>query len=150
MRYQVETVINLPREEVVKIFDNPDNLSKWQPTLVSMKHISGKEGEPGAKSRMVYKRGNGTMEMTETIVTRNLPEEFTANYETDGVLNINRNYFHAVSDTQTRWVTDTEFQFSSFMMKVMGFVLPFVFKNQTREFMDNFKNLAENGTITSA
>lgn len=143
MRYQEDIIINLPREKVVEIFDNPDNLSKWQPTLIKFEHIEGEAGQPGAKSRLVYKQGNGEMEMIETITTRNLPEEFTSNYEVSGVLNINRNYFHAISDTQTRWVTDTEFQFSNIMMKLMGVFMPFMFKRQTRTFMQDFKTFAE-------
>lgn len=145
MRYQVEILIDLPRDEVIALFDDPDNLAKWQPNLLHMEHMSGEPGESGAKTRMVYKRGNGEMEMIETIVTRNLPDEFTANYETNGVLNINRNYFHTVSEKQTRWVTDTEFKFDNFMLNLMGMFTPFMFKNETRSTMQRFKEFAETG-----
>ena len=150
MHYQEEIIINRPRAEVVALFDDPDNLSKWQPTLLRMEHLSGEPGTPGSQSRIVYKQGNGEMTMTETVISHNLPEEFAAKFETDGVVNINRNTFHAVGDNQTRWVTDNEFQFSSLMMKAMGFFAPFLFKGQSRKFMQNFKALAEDGTVATA
>lgn len=149
MRYTVEILINLPREKVIELFDNSDNMPKWQPTLLSFEHMEGEAGQPGAKSRLLYRQGNGQMEMIETIIKRDLPDEFSGTYETDGVLNINLNYFHEVSANQTRWVTDTEFQFSNFMMKMMGFFAPFLFKQQTRKFMENFKAFAEDGIVAT-
>jgi hypothetical protein len=41
MNYKVEIIIDLPRNKMIEIFDNPDNLSKWQPTFLRIKHIEG-------------------------------------------------------------------------------------------------------------
>lgn len=49
MKYESELVIDLPRERVIELFDNPDNLPKWQEGLQSFEHISGEVGQPGAK-----------------------------------------------------------------------------------------------------
>ena len=68
MKYEVETTIDLPRERVIELFDNPDNLPKWQPTLQSFELISGESGQPGAKSRLVYLEDGREIEMIETIV----------------------------------------------------------------------------------
>ncbi|MFQ5507583.1 MAG: SRPBCC family protein [Planctomycetota bacterium] len=51
--YTVEVDIDLPRERVIELFDNADNLYKWQPGLQSFEHLSGEPGQPGASSRMV-------------------------------------------------------------------------------------------------
>ncbi|MEO1289115.1 MAG: SRPBCC family protein [Chloroflexota bacterium] len=144
MRYQIEVIIDLPRDRVIELFDNPDNMPKWQPTLTNFEHLEGEAGQAGAKSRLTYKLGNRNMEMIETIIERNLPEKFSGTYETDSALNINHNTFHVISDNQTKWVTDTEFEFRSLSMKLMGLVAPFLFKNQTRKFMNDFKTFAEN------
>jgi len=29
MKYECELIIDLPRDRVIEMFDNPDNLSKW-------------------------------------------------------------------------------------------------------------------------
>jgi hypothetical protein len=33
MNYTCEVVIDLPRDRVIELFDNPQNLTKWQPGL---------------------------------------------------------------------------------------------------------------------
>ena len=35
MKYQNEIEINLPLNRVIELFDNPDNLKRWQPGLES-------------------------------------------------------------------------------------------------------------------
>ena len=44
MEYQTESMINLPRLRVIELFDNPDNLLKWQPGLKSFKLVEGEAG----------------------------------------------------------------------------------------------------------
>ena len=149
MRYKVEIVIDSPRDQLIEIFDNPENLGKWQPTLLGIEHVEGVERTKGAKSRLRYKQGKGEMEMIETVLVYNLPDEFSCTYEANGVLNINMNYFTSEGD-RTRWVTDTEFQFSSVPMKIMGALMPFMFKAQTRKMMQNFKTFAETGEAAEA
>jgi len=144
MRYTVEVTVDLPRDKMVEIFDNTDHLDKWQPTFLGFEHFEGEERTTGAKSRLRYKQGKGEMEMIETILVYNIPEEFSCTYEASGVVNINKNFFHADGD-KTRWVTDTEFQFTSLPMKIMGTLMPFMFKSQTRQMMNNFKVFAETG-----
>ncbi|HNO23164.1 MAG TPA: SRPBCC family protein [Leptospiraceae bacterium] len=77
MKYSVEIEINLPIARVIELFDNPDNLQKWQPGLLSFEHLSGTPGQPGAKSRLTFRMGRGKMIMTETVTVRNLPDEFS-------------------------------------------------------------------------
>lgn len=142
MKYKVEVVIHLPREKMIEMFDNPDNLSKWQPTFLGIEHVEGIKRTAGAKSSLRYKQGNGEMEMIETILVYNLPDEYSCTYEANGVLNINKNFFYAVGN-ETRWVTETEFLFTSLPMKLMGMFLPFMFRSQTKQMMQNFKKFVE-------
>lgn len=142
MQYECETVINLPRARVIELFDDPDNLSKWQPGLQSFEHISGELGQTGAQSRLVYDENGRTIEMIETISTRNLPDEFSATYEAKGVHNWVSNHFYEIEPDKTRWVMETEFKFSG-MMRVMALFMRGAFPKQTRKMMDNFKQFAE-------
>lgn len=142
MQYKLETTINLPRERVIELFDSFENLKEWQEGLVSYEPISGEPGQPGAKTRLLYDMGRRRMEMIETIITRNLPDEFSGTYDASGVHNIVRNYFYDEGDT-TRWVLDTEFQFRGFM-RVMAFFMPSGnFRKQTGKTMEAFKRFAE-------
>ena len=55
------------------------------------------------------------------------------------------NRFVVVSENETRWEMDNVFEFAGFMMKVMGTLMPFMFKKQTMTYAQNFKAWAEDG-----
>lgn len=92
MKYTSEIEINLPRERVIELFDNQDNMTKWQSGLISFEHVEGEVGQEGAKSNLKYKMGKREIEMVETITKRNLPDEFFGTYETKGVWNEVKNF----------------------------------------------------------
>lgn len=142
MKYTVETEINLPIARVVELFDDPENLKHWQPGLISFEPISGTPGQPGAKSKLKYKMGKREIEMIETITVRNLPQEFSGTYEAKGVFNIVKNYFRPVSDNKTKYINETEFQFSGFM-KLIGFLMPGAFRKESEKYLRQFKEFAE-------
>lgn len=144
MKYTTEILIALPREEFIKKLDNPDNMKHWMRGLVSYELISGTPGEEGAQMTMKFKMGKRDMEMVETIITRNMPEEFHATYDAKGVHNIQKNYFKK-ENGQTRWISESEFQFEAFGMKLMAFLMPGAFKKQSKQYANDFKNFAENG-----
>ena len=149
MKYSLNTTLNLPREQVVTLFDNPENMQHWQKGFISMNLISGEAGTEGAQSLLKYQMGKRTIEMTETIKVHNLPEEFTAIYEAQGVWNLQRNLFNSVGDQQTEWVSESEFKFSGFM-KLISWIMPGSFKKQSWVYMEDFKAFAENGTSVAA
>lgn len=142
MKYTVETEINLPITRVVELFDDPENLKHWQPGLISFEPISGTPGQTGAKSKLKYKMGKREIEMIETITVRNLPQEFSGTYEAKGVFNIVKNYFRPVSDNKTKYINETEFQFSGFM-KLIGFLMPGAFRKESEKYLRQFKEFAE-------
>lgn len=141
MKYTTEIEINLPRARVIELFDNPDNMSKWQQGFVSFEMISGEPGEEGAKAKMKYKMGKRDIEMIETITKRNLPDEFNVTYEAKGVFNIIENTFIDNGDT-TKWISINEFRFKGFM-KLFAIFMPGAFKKQTFKYMKDFKKFAE-------
>lgn len=142
MKYILDIDINKPIERVIDLFDNPDNMSKWMKGLVSFDHLSGTQGQPGAKSRLKFKMGNRDVEMIETIKVRNLPDEFSGTYEVKGVFNTIKNKFVRLSDNKTKYISEQEFEFQGFM-KVIAFLMPGVFKKQTKKYLEDFKNFVE-------
>ena len=143
MRYQIEIILNLPRDRVIELFDSFENLKEWQEGLISHEHLSGEPGQTGAKTKLLYDMGKRRVKMIETIITRKMPDEFSATYDASGVHNIVRNFFHDQGDT-TRWVLDSDFQFHGYMRIMSLFMPSSVFKKQTRQSMGSFKNFAEN------
>lgn len=143
MKYTQEIIINKPIKEVVALFDNSNNLYEWMEGLQKFEHLSGTPGEPGAKSKLLFKMGNREIEMIETITVRDLPTEFSGTYEANGVFNIQKNKFISISDNQTKHVTENEFQFKGVMMNLMGFLMPGAFKKQSYKYLKAFKTFAE-------
>lgn len=144
MKYSVEIEINLPIDRVIELFDNVDHMKKWMNGLESFTNISGKPGQVGTKSKLLFKNGKKTMEMIETITVRNLPHEFSGTYEINGVYNIVKNKFSSIGPNKTKYLSEQEFQFSSLFFKIMAWIFPGMFKKQTLKFLNDFKNFAEN------
>lgn len=143
MKYTVTLDINVPLNKLVSIFDSSENLHKWMDGLESIEHLDGEPGEAGAKSNMVFQMGKRRIEMVETITVNNLPNEFTATYDTPGIFNIVSNRFQAIDKTTTQYITEQEFQFQSLGMKLMGLIMPGAFKKQSLSHMKSFKAFAE-------
>ena len=55
-----------------------------------------------------------------------------------------KNYFKE-EEGKTRWISESEFQFSSLGMKLMAFLMPGAFKKQSMKYAVDFKNFAEKG-----
>lgn len=144
MKYTSEIIINKPVNEVVQLFDNPDNLYAWMEGLTEFEHLSGEPGQPGAKSKLTFEMGKRTVEMIETVTVRNLPEEFSGTYEADKVFNKITNRFFPAGDGKTKYVSENEFELQGFFMKAMAFLLPGLFKKQTKKHLEAFKKFAEN------
>jgi len=143
MKYTIETIIDLPRAEVIKKLDNMDNIKHWQRGLTSAEHLSGTPGEVGAKMKLSYQFGKRKMELIETILKYDFPEEFHATYDANGMHNIQKNYFTETPEGKTKWVSESEFVPTNFMMRMMTLLMPKMFKKQSQKYFDDFKNFAE-------
>jgi len=144
MKYQQEIIIKRSRNEVVNKFSDPDNMEHWQRGFVFMKPINGELGAEGSQNLLKYDMGKRVVEMTETILKNDLPQEFSATYEAKGVYNFQVNKFEETSENHTLWITFNEFKFNGFM-KFIGWFMPGAFKKQSYKFMQDFKAFVEDG-----
>ena len=144
MKFTCFVDINLPIHEVIERFDNEENLKEWQDGFIGIEHIEGVKGEVGAKSNMTYKIGKKDMVLTETILVKNFPHEFTGLYEAKEMVNTMKNTFQPLSENQTRYSSEIEYtQFNGIMVKLMATLMPFIFKKQVQKWMNQFKAFAE-------
>ena len=143
MRYTLQIDIDRPRDAVVALFDDPANLSQWQPGFIRMEPIDGEPGQPGARTRLVYRHGKGEMEMVETITERELPERFSGTYENDMAYNTMVNRFEALDTNRTRWTSEIEFTARTWPMRLMMWFMPGAFRKQSWKFMEQFRIFAE-------
>ncbi len=144
MRYQIELEIEAPRERVLDLFLDPENLTKWQPSLVRYEQLGdGDARRVGAQSKQLHRMGSREVEMIQTITVDDYPDTFAATYESDDVWNLIENRFTALDNNRTGWALTSDFRSTSFMMKVFMVFFPGMFKRQTRTFMDYFKAFVE-------
>lgn len=143
-KFECSVVINQPLGHVVALFENPDNLSEWQDGFKSYTHDSGEKGQPGAKSTFLYEGRGGEMEILETIIRNDLPEEFMAEYWHKHMTNTMRYWFEALGPNETRYAAEVHYtEARGFMIKLMMTLFPSMFRKQVQKWMDQFKAFAE-------
>lgn len=144
MKFECSVLIDRPIDEVIPLWDNEDNLDKWQEGFQHMHHISGNKGDTGAVSMMHYVFRGRPMELKETITLNDLPNAFHGLYEHKDMSNTMKNYFTRPSENQTLWRAELEYiKFNSFLPKMMFKLFPGMAKRQTQKWLDNFKRFAE-------
>lgn len=142
MKYILEIDIDLPRDRVVELFDNVENLYEWNIGLQNFEHISGEPGEVGAKSKLTYKVKNREFVLIETVTEKKLPDQFSGTYEAKNVYNGIDNYFEEAGENKTKWIAENEFKPSGFL-KFIVWLMPGAFKKQSFKYMESFKKFAE-------
>ena len=142
MKYTIQITIKAPRDKVVGHFESEEDLPKWQPGLLHMKHLSGDKGQEGSKTEMHFQHGKRRVEMVETILENNLPKEFKALYEAKGVKNWVDNEFLMQNENTTQWVLTSDFRCTG-MLKLLTIFAPGMFKKATSKSMHLFRDLAE-------
>ena len=104
MKIRSEVIIDAEPKTVWRMLDNPDNLKKWQPTLKSVRLISGARGQPGAISELIYDENGREVRMIEHLTERREPHFMAGSYASDWGKAIVVNHFEDVGKGRTRWV----------------------------------------------
>ena len=147
MKFNSSMVIQAPRDRVVELFSNPDNLSKWQDGYQRSEPVSGTPGQPGAQKKMFYSMGGREMELLETITSNDLPDSFSALYQHPAMENTMTSRFVEIEGgAATRFECDVEYtKFNGFMPKLMSTLFPGMFRKQAEKWFVQFKAYAETG-----
>ena len=144
MKYTCSIEINLPIDKVIQLWEDENNYAEWQDGFVSIEHISGVPNSEGAKSKIIL-QDRRRIELLETIILNNLPEEKIALYEHVHMTNTQTTRFREITDHKTHFISEVEYSnFNGFMIKVMAALFPGKFKAQSQKWMNQFKIFAEN------
>ena len=140
MKFTCHTTINAPLQTVIEMFENPDNLKEWQDGFLRIDPISGTPGEVGSKSKLTYEK----LELIETILRNELPEEFKANYEHKHMINTMSCRFKKIAPNRTIFEQEIQYtKFNGFAIKLMAKLFPGMFKKQVQKWIDQFKVFVE-------
>ena len=142
MKMKYEAEIRASRDFVWATFDNPDNLSRWQPTLESFTHQAGEPGQPGAVSELVYNENGKKITMTETVTERRKPHFMAGTYDTSRAKSLIVNHFEEIDDNTTRFISYTNMNFKG-TMKIMSLFIGKSIRVRTDADLNRFKLLVE-------
>src|SRR5262245_13921448 len=78
---KVTTTINASPQKVWENFMNPNNLKYWLTGFVSAQHLTGTVGETGSTSKLKFMERGKEMELTETVLFSNPPQQYTSRME---------------------------------------------------------------------
>lgn len=143
MKFTLQLPINKPCTEVWNAFDNPDNMKKWQPSLLSFDRISGTRGQPGAVARLTYEENGQQFALIEKVTYREEAKRLDGVYENDFADNIVRNTFIAEGSDATLWVVEAEYKFKTLIMQILGPIMKKNFVARTQRDMECFKEMME-------
>ncbi len=144
MNYTCTIDIDLSIERVVQLWTDEQFFEKWQDGFKSISLFEGQKDAIGAKSRILLAQGNRKMELIETIISNNLPDEKKALYVHKHMTNTQTTRFQELSPNQTRYISEVEYtKFNGFMPNLMARLFPGVFKKQSQKWMNQFKAFAE-------
>ena len=144
MKYVCKTIIHLPRREVVKLWADENNFKEWQDGFVKIEHIHGDPGAIGSHSNIVLAQGNRTMELRETVISNNLPDEKSASYDHIHMTNTLTTRFKPLDEHSTEYIAEVEYtQFNGIIPKVMAWLFPGMFKKQNQKWVEQFRTFAE-------
>lgn len=144
MKFTCTVHINKPQQIVADYFANVDHLGEYQEGFQKKELISGEPWQEGAVSQLYYQNGKRKMELTETVIKNNLPNEFLAEYFHTHTENTMKSTFTVISPNETRY--DAEIHYTKFkgaIVKIMAFLFPSFFKKQVQKWLNNFKVFVE-------
>ena len=150
MNYRCSVDIDLGIETVAKLWADERHFKAWQDGFQSIERLTGSPGAVGATSKIVYQQGSQRIELTETILSNNLPEEKKALYEHVHMTNTQITRFERITETKTRYISEVEYtKFKALMPKLMAKIFPGMFRKQSQKWMNQFKAFAESNRHTS-
>ncbi len=142
MKIKVEAEIRASRDFVWAVFENPDNLTRWQPTLESFTPQTGEVGQPGATSELVYNENGKKITMIETVTERQKPQFMAGIYDSARATSLIVIHLEEIDDNTTRFVSYTNMKFKG-IMKIMSVFVAKSIRDRAEADLNRFKLLVE-------
>ncbi len=156
MKYTTSIEIGLPREKVLQLVADPAQMPKWLRGLVLHEPVNGVHGQVGTTSRVVFQVGKPRMDATETITRlepadlHTIPNSVVVHDDREilgeGMWQAQRDRIIETGPHTTLWESESEFRFDGLLMRLMGRLMPGIFRKQSKQHMQDFKAFAEHGT----
>ena len=142
MKYTCDVIIRKPKDQVASLFHDKRKYHNWMEGLENYEVLEGRFGEEGTISKLDFKLKGRDIKMQERVIENNLPDNYTVEYKSAGVLNIVKNVFEETEYNETKYSSINELRFSG-IMKLFGFLMPGSFKKTSQKYLEDFKSMVE-------
>lgn len=142
MKIQSQVEIEKDIAELILLIQDVDNTLQWLEGLQSVKHLSGTQGQPGAISDVVLDSPAGRMHIKETVISKNLPEEYIMRYDGKGYVSYSNYSFEELSNGNTRFTMVQHVELKGALKLASGFVKGKI-TSQLEKSAQSFKRFAE-------
>ncbi len=140
MKFSCDTIINAPKEEIIKLFLDKSRNIEWHPGLVSIDLTEGQLNQDGAKSTIRIKHTTNELVLEETIEENRLPNYFLATYVHEHMTNTMRSEFIEVSPETTKYLARVHYtKFNGLLPRLMSILFAGRFRNQTKKHLKHFR-----------
>ena len=139
MQYTCEIEVKTPVQKLAKLISSPDFIDKRMKGVKSYRLTQGASGEKESQHEIKFRWET----VTETIVDLDLPISCQICYESNFVTNHVKNQFIALSDSQSKLISEQTFQFKA-LMKWIKFLIPSsAFKKGSQKHLEYLKSVLE-------
>ena len=142
MNYRGETTIAANPEFVWRIFDDPDCVDLWQPSLKALTLLSGVFGEVGSVYELVFDNNGQDIKAVSTLTEKREYELMSSTIDTESSFSTIVNRFEPAGKNQTRWTFCINYRFKG-LYRIVAFFLRGSMRRRAANEMQNLKQLVE-------
>lgn len=141
-----EVIIEAPRDKVWRAFFHPENAKKWLPDLIHYANTSGTPRQPGATAKLVVLQNGRMLEMTETVLDRRDPSEYSARYDGKGFSTTVTYRFDDLGNGTTSLQAESDVRFKG-LLSLVGWLFVGLARKKGRADLLRFKERLEAGEL---
>jgi len=141
MKHVVVVDIDAPQDEVADLFSDPMHNTQWMEDVERYEPVSGKQGMPGSKYRLIPKRGS--LLFTATVVERDLPWRLRLKLDSSNAVVEMRGTISSLPGGRTRLTSEEIVAFKGDWHKVRGLFAGHAIRRAHRKHIKAFKKFAE-------
>jgi len=107
--------------------------------------VSGPPDQPGAESKWTYAENKREFSLHERILSSEEPSRFESLFDNAFASNTVNNLFIEQGKDETLWSAETEYEFKTLLMKILGPLVKKKYVARSQRDMERFKEMVEKG-----
>ena len=148
MKLKSEVIIEADRATVWRLFGDPNHITRWQPSLESVRLVSGIRGQADAVSELIYDENGRKVVLTETITATREPDFVGGTYASGTASAVVLHRFEDAGDKRTRWIGHWNYTFNG-AMRFVALLFRRSMQRRVEADMQRFRDFVHAQTATT-